>query len=449
MKKIEEYKLDGAGYFVLCLFFVSIFSFSFLFVKPLFADATLAADAFITANGLGTLTSVNFNLPLTTAITGIVNVNAVPFFHSYGTENLWIGKNAGNFITTGGGVNVGIGTRALVNVTTGQENVALGFQSLEWLSTGSANMAIGSQALHGVTTERENTAIGRAAGYGVTSRGNIAIGYNTAYNGFGNGQYNTAIGTAAMSVSNSGNNNENVFIGSFSGTLLAGSSFNTGIGTAALFSITTGSNNTAVGYYAGNASISSKALSTGSNNTFIGYKSGITASSTQPSNSTAIGYLSEVNASNVIVLGAIGSNSVNVGIGTSSPTSRLSIVGNAGSVSPLFDVSTSTLVSYFRINSNGNVGIGTTSASSTLAVNGSLLLIGTSTIATSSAGTIYFNSADKHFYGFNGTEWSQLENGSSTVSYGDYLIFNTMILLLLAVFVCISVLQYMTLKKKQ
>jgi hypothetical protein len=56
-----------------------------------------------------------------------------------------------------------------------------------------------------------------------------------------------------------------------------------------------------------------------------------------------------------------------LGIGSTSPTARLTVKGAAGAT-PLFDVSSSTNASLFRINSNGYVGIGTTAPSAMFTV---------------------------------------------------------------------------------
>lgn len=58
-----------------------------------------------------------------------------------------------------------------------------------------------------------------------------------------------------------------------------------------------------------------------------------------------------------------------------------------------------------------NVGIGITSSPvAKLEVNGAIRLDPISTPAGPSAGTIFFNTADKRFYGFNGTVWRRLDN---------------------------------------
>lgn len=116
--------------------------------------------------------------------------------------------------------------------------------------------------------------------------GDQALEYNTA--GYGN----TAHGSGALSSNTTG-------------------SYNTASGMRALGSNTIGYGNTAVGDGAGATN------TTSSYNTFIGYNS----SSVSPNlvNATAIGANAELGESNVLVLGAAGSNAVTVAIGTTQP----------------------------------------------------------------------------------------------------------------------------------
>lgn len=85
---------------------------------------------------------------------------------------------------------------------------------------------------------------------------------------------------------------------------------------------------------------------------------------------------------------------------------------NAGNV-PTGDITFSTqALERLRIKYSGNVLIGTTTddAKSKLQVNGSMRLVGGAEPGTPTEGSIYFNSTSKHFYGYNGTAWIQLDN---------------------------------------
>jgi len=82
-------------------------------------------------------------------------------------------------------------------------------------------------------------------------------------------------------------------------------------------------------------------MTSGDQNVLIGFGSGLTASGTGTgllligssakaspniSNATALGNSAQVTASNSLVLGGVGSTSVNVGIGTTAPTQKLHVV---------------------------------------------------------------------------------------------------------------------------
>jgi len=52
----------------------------------------------------------NFRLPVTTTTTGIIKSGANTLLHTYGTNNLFVGVNAGNLTLSGGsGGNIGLG----------------------------------------------------------------------------------------------------------------------------------------------------------------------------------------------------------------------------------------------------------------------------------------------------------------------------------------------------
>lgn len=152
-----------------------------------------------------------------------------------------------------------------------------------------------------------NTFLGAEAGLDFTTASNdVAIGAFALWN-LTSGAYNTAVGSQALS------------------SLTAGA-YNTGIGQQALQN-TTGDNNCGLGY---------AALTTntgGSYNIGIGYLSDVVSNGL--TNAVAIGAYAEAGASHSLVLGSIagtngapGGYDTKVGIGTTTPSERLHVVGN-------------------------------------------------------------------------------------------------------------------------
>ncbi len=140
---------------------------------------------------------------------------------------------------------------------------------------------------------------------------NTAFGYY-ALNKNGSGGNNTAVGYRAMMNNISGS--ENTAIGQ--NALRSGiGSYNTAIGSWSLYSNSSGTKNTATGYQALYHN------TTGTFNTALGYLADVTVANL--TNATAIGANAKVSASNSLVLGS----SANVGIGTSSPSAKLDVIG--------------------------------------------------------------------------------------------------------------------------
>jgi hypothetical protein len=160
--------------------------------------------------------NVVLSIATSTATTGNILKGSNRFIHNFGTNNTFVGLNAGNFGTSGSGANSALGVNALTANSTGAFNVAVGYQTLAANTIGFDNTAIGYNALAVNTTGSDNTAIG----------------------------YNALIANAI------------------------GTSFNTAIGSTTLVANTTGSQNTAVGYRALAANI------TGTNNIALGYQAG-------------------------------------------------------------------------------------------------------------------------------------------------------------------------------
>jgi hypothetical protein len=259
-------------------------------------------------------TAGTINLPTTTSSTvGVLNLGGSPFLHSFGTQNTFLGKGAGNF-TMSGQANTALGYIALNADTSGLQNTAMGTQALANNTTGNGNTAMGAQALNATSTGGENTAIG-----------SNALANN-------NGGNNTATGYQALVFNTTGNNNTatgfNALLDNTSG------GYNSATGFAALYYNTTGSSNIGVGVGAGGSTVAANANTIGSDDTFIGAYSGPgVASSANLQNASAIGAYAAVSESNALVLGSINgvngaTSSVNVGIGKANPSQALDVVGN-------------------------------------------------------------------------------------------------------------------------
>ncbi|MBI3934018.1 MAG: tail fiber domain-containing protein, partial [Acidobacteria bacterium] len=270
------------------------------------AKLDVVGDMKVSGNFIGTINSTGtLALPLTAdASTGVLTLGGPPFLHSFGTNNTFLGSNAGNFTTSGIGQNTGIGTSALEANTTGNHNTATGRRALASNTTGNWNTATGRSAMASNTTGSSNSAIGTNA-----------LQVNTTGNG------NTATGTAALFATTGTNN--------------------TASGDNALVYNTTGSSNTAIGAQAGYTLSNENANTVGSNNTYLGAFSGPGVSSASGlTNATAIGANAVVSASNALVLGSIAgvngaANSVNVGIGAPSPGAKLVVLGSEATANGL------------------------------------------------------------------------------------------------------------------
>ncbi len=148
------------------------------------------------------------------------------FIHNFGTDNTFVGINAGNFATTGA-ENVGVGRNALFSNTTGFNDTSVGAFSMNTNTIGANNAAYGAFALVNNIQGNDNTALG-----------NFTLASNTT--GIGN----TAVG----------------FQGGF--TLATGNN-NTFVGNNAALNLTTGFTNVMVGYNSG------LSLTTGDDNIYI------------------------------------------------------------------------------------------------------------------------------------------------------------------------------------
>lgn len=169
----------------------------------------------------------NFRIPASTSTVGQIKQGSSRIFHSFGTNNLFLGVAAGNFTMTGSGGNTVVGNNAFTDNTTGIANTVMGSNASQGNTTGGSNASFGHSALNVNTTGGSNAAFGRSAlQNNDTGSDNVAVGRNAL--------------------------------------LVVDASSNTAIGKSVLDGLTSGSANTVVGKGSG------AGIVTGSNNTILG-----------------------------------------------------------------------------------------------------------------------------------------------------------------------------------
>ena len=207
----------------------------------------------------------------------------------------------------------------------------------------------------------------------------IGIGYQTM-NKLVNGISNIAIGQSAGA--NLVNGNYNVLVGNLAGRYLSEQIFgiipedNTYVGSGAGANHTTGSQNTAIGAYALYGNVATQTTNKLNNNTAIGRSAG--------------SHIDGVSANNIYIGAAAGPT-------TYTQESYKFYVGNG-------DVGAQPFM-YGSMTGSRSLDI-----NGTLTVSSSLVLPPAGAPSTPASGTIYFSSADTHFYGWNGAIWKQLDN---------------------------------------
>ncbi len=260
---------------------------------------TLNSNLTLSGNGTGTVMITggvsfagNIVLPVTSSNTiGSITQGGNSLLHTFGTSNTYLGSLAGNYVSTGLGLNVGIGANSLNGITSANRNVALGANAMKNATTTSFSIAIGFNAMGtGITTGNENTAIGSGTLAAVTSGGfNIGIG-NAVLTTLTTTTFNTVIGYTAMQTATGG---ENTAIGSAAMQSAGTASQNVAIGNGTCRMMSTGTLNTAIGYTTMNVGVvtgtanvaigvgSMRNLTSGSNNVSVGNGSCLSLSSGQ------------------------------------------------------------------------------------------------------------------------------------------------------------------------
>jgi trimeric autotransporter adhesin len=185
--------------------------------------------------------------------------------YSDGTDILEGISSTGN-LEVSGNLDVDGGTIKLDgNYPVGTDNVALGNTALDSVEAGgNYNVAIGSAALTTNTTGSTNTAVGHhALKLNTTASDNTGIGRNALCTTT-TGCVNTAMGSSAMQSNTTGD--KNVAIGGSALFANTTADFNTAVGHTSLLCNTTGCQNVAVG------SLALDANTTGNNNVALGYQ---------------------------------------------------------------------------------------------------------------------------------------------------------------------------------
>jgi len=288
-----------------------------------------------------------------------------------GTGNVALGDTALDSGSLSGGYNTAIGASALSNATSGAINTAIGFQSMFNTTTGVHNSGLGQNSLVSNTTGGYNVAVGsEALQSNATGAGNVAVGYQSG-SLVGDEIVATAIVSGVNYTIQTLGTTDFTLIGAASNTV--GTSFTaTGAGTGTGTASANANYNTFVGYQSGDLIVG------GSKNSILGRFDGNQ------------GGLDIRNSDNNIVLSDGDGNprmridsSGNVGIGTTSPSDKLTVDGSivsqnaaqgagnlqlqgygatafinhSGTGDLIFRLGTS-YSERMRITSDGNVGIG-------------------------------------------------------------------------------------------
>lgn len=224
---------------------------------------------------------------------------------------------------------------------------------------GDLNSFFGVNAGHLNTTGPENTFVGADAGYNnLTGQGNSFFG-DFAGNSNTNGNNNSFFGSGAGYSSNAFGNS---LFGQQSGNNNSSGANNSFVGIQTGLLNTQGSNNTFLGAYAGLSN------TIGGNNTLVG--SGTNVGTNNLINATAIGANAMVSQSNSLVLGAIkningATADTNVGIGTATPGSLLTVSSNTASLA--VSISNAGSGNALSAGSTGGVGVSGTSGNASAA----------------------------------------------------------------------------------
>lgn len=317
----------------------------------------------------------NINLSNSTATTGVIYKEGLPFLHNAGLvsqQNIYLGTNAGSFHPLAK-KNVAIGSQALAN-SDGADNTAVGYRAAFSLTGGSLysesykNTFIGYLCGEYATGGINNVAVGQEAGYNlaVGSFANVLLGSSAGKN-VTTGVGNCLIGNSTQTTTGY----LNTGIGCLSGINFTNGSYNSWLGANALQSNKSGNYNTTLGASA------QRDDSIGNYNVYIGAFSAV---STQGSYNLFIGPFAGVSDTGLI--------------------SNTLIVNNNLSLTHL-------------INGDFNakkVGINKTLAalSYTLDIGGEIRIGSLTTPPTGSNGVMYYNNTDSKMKVYENNTWKNV-----------------------------------------
>ncbi len=362
--------------------------------------------------------------------------------------------------------NTVLGYYSLAANTTGNFNVTTGNAALRWNTTGGSNIAMGYSALLYNTSATSSTALGYAAGRGTaaySNQGGVYLGYQSGYSAATGSDYNTLLGyqsgygvttgarnvligqsTIAASYNQVTTGSNNIAIGNdvavasptasnqlnignliygtgLNGTGATLSTGNVGIGT------TTPQEKLHVLSATGNGRIYIESENTGSNSGIQLYARNSSAARTAsglyftPATASALGYLTMSGDASGAHLNVTSAG--NVGIGTTTPLSKLAVSGGA-SIGADYNVAAPTN----GLIVEGNVGIGVTNPGQRLAIVNTVASGGTipSYLAylgsvTQTYGTTNESNAVLAIYGSNGVNARSVTLGIGVPStYGAH-----------------------------
>ena len=307
------------------------------------------------------------------AALGTLTLNA----NTTGANNTAVG-NAALQLNTTGGSNTSVGAFTLTNNTTGVGNVALGTGSLAGITTGSYNIAIGINTANLITTGDFNTIIGNYSGStNLTSNiiladgaGNVRYQWNGTNNVFGNAVQASAYRLTGMTAGSGALywTSDRVTLANYNASGVVHIEANGGTGVATFGGATYNNDFVGTGRFTGalngtsatfSSSVTATSFSINSNGTLS--SNGFWGTLTTKGSGSYADWSLINSGGNGIMWNPTGTLNMafggNVGIGTSSPSALLHVLGGSGVNQPvIFGISGTTLYTTYRISTNTDIG---------------------------------------------------------------------------------------------